>query len=95
MKPGGEDEIVTIWNIEDYIEKVLDWTLVRGIRSQLDALKAGFCSVFPMEKLGSFSPSEVRTMLCGDQAPIFNKEEILKYTEPKLGYTKDSPGFLR
>jgi len=95
LKPGGEDEIVTIWNIEEYIEKILDWTLVRGIRSQLDSLRAGFCAVFPMEKLGSFSPSEVRTMLCGDQAPIFNKEEILKYTEPKLGYTKDSPGFLR
>lgn len=95
LKPGGEHEIVTIWNIEDYIEKILDWTLVRGIRSQLDSLRAGFCAVFPMEKLGSFSPSEVRTMLCGDQAPIFNKEEILKYTEPKLGYTKDSPGFLK
>jgi hypothetical protein len=34
-------------------------------------------------------------MLCGDQAPVFTREEILKFTEPKLGYTKDSPGFLR
>ena len=34
-------------------------------------------------------------MLCGDQAPVFTREEILKYTEPKLGYSKDSPGFLK
>ena len=34
-------------------------------------------------------------MLCGDQAPVFTREEILKFTEPKLGYTKDSPGFQR
>ena len=38
---------------------------------------------------------KVRTMVCGDQAPVFSKEEILKFTEPKLGYNKDSPGFLR
>jgi E3 ubiquitin-protein ligase HECTD1 len=38
---------------------------------------------------------QVRTMVCGDQAPVFTREEILKFTEPKLGYTKDSPGFLR
>ena len=34
-------------------------------------------------------------MLCGYQSPVFTKEDILKYTEPKLGYTKDSPGFIR
>ena len=51
--------------------------------------------MFPIDKLGSFSPDEVRTMLCGDQAPVFTREEIMRYTEPKLGYSKDSPGFQR
>ena len=34
-------------------------------------------------------------MLCGDQEPVFTREEVIKYTEPKLGYAKDSPGFLK
>ena len=34
-------------------------------------------------------------MLCGDHVPVFTMEEIMKYTEPKLGYSKESPGFLR
>ena len=34
-------------------------------------------------------------MLCGDQDPVFTREEIMKYTEPKLCYSKESPGFLR
>ena len=34
-------------------------------------------------------------MLCGDQDTVFTREEIMKYTEPKLGYSKESPGFLR
>ena len=34
-------------------------------------------------------------MLCGDQDPVFTREEIMKSTKPKLGYSKESPGFLR
>ena len=47
-----------------------------------------------MSKYGSHS-ALLLTMLCGDQDPIFTKDEIMKYTEPKLGYTKESPGFLK
>lgn len=34
-------------------------------------------------------------MLSGDQCPSWTAEDILMYTEPKLGFTKESPGFLR
>ena len=34
-------------------------------------------------------------MLCEDQEPVFTRDEVIKYTEPKLGYSKDSPGFLK
>lgn len=42
-----------------------------------------------MEKLFLFSPSELQMILCGDQAPQWTQEDIINYTEPKLGYTKD------
>lgn len=48
-----------------------------------------------MSKLGSFSPDEVRLMLCGEQTPSWTREDIIAYTEPKLGFTRESPGFLR
>lgn len=48
-----------------------------------------------MSKMGSFSPDEVRLMLCGDQVPSWSREDVIAYTEPKLGFTKESPGFLR
>ena len=93
--PNGESEMVTIHNVEDYIQLVLDFTLVRGIRKQMEAFRSGFNQVFPMDKLGSFSPDEVKTMLCGDQCPIFTREDIIRFTEPKLGYTRESPAFLK
>ena len=34
-------------------------------------------------------------MLCGDQCPIFTREDIIRYTEPKLGYSRDSAAFLK
>merc|ERR1719347_1773517 len=75
LKPGFGDEAVTIHNLEEYIERTLDWVFIRGVRQQLEALRQGFNTVFPMDKLGAFTPNEVRTMLCGDQDPVFTREE--------------------
>lgn len=52
----------------------------------------GFNRVFPMEKLSSFSPKEVQMILCGNQSPSWNADDIINYTEPKLGYTRDRCG---
>jgi len=93
--PRGEFEDATIENVEDYIELLTDFCLNKGIHKQLTAFKEGFDLVFPLEKLGTFNPDEIRLMLCGDQSPNWTRDDILNYTEPKLGYTKDSPGFQR
>ncbi|XP_070578123.1 E3 ubiquitin-protein ligase HECTD1-like isoform X2 [Ptychodera flava] len=95
LKPNGEDEIVTLENAEEYIEAITDFCLHTGIRRQMEAFRNGFNEVFPMEKLHSFSPAEVQMMLCGDQAPNWTRDDILNYTEPKLGYTRESPVFQR
>ena len=50
---------------------------------------AGFDLVFPMEKLFLFSPTELQMILCGDQSPQWTRDDIINYTEPKLGYTRE------
>jgi len=95
LRPGGAEETVTIHNLEEFVERTVEWALYRGVRAQLEALRSGFNTVFPMERLGAFTPLEVRSLICGDQDPVFTREELLRYTEPKLGYTRDSPGFLK
>ena len=86
---------VTLENVEDYVELMSDFCLEVGIRRQMEALRRGFDRVFPMSRLAAFSPSELRLLLCGDQSPSWTREDIFNYTEPKLGYTRDSPGFQR
>jgi len=95
LRPGGEHQDVTEENVDEYVELMTEFYLRRGLARQLDAFKAGFDRVFAMARLRPFSPDEVKLMLCGDQAPTWSREDLLSYTEPKLGYNKDSPGFLR
>ncbi|CAG9766512.1 unnamed protein product [Ceutorhynchus assimilis] len=93
--PNGADIEVTIENVEEYAELTINYCLEVGLARQLEAFNKGFCRVFPMEKLAAFSPDEVKMMLCGNQNPEWSREDVLNYTEPKLGYTKESPGFQR
>ncbi|XP_011267642.1 E3 ubiquitin-protein ligase HECTD1 isoform X4 [Camponotus floridanus] len=92
---GGSDIAVTIENAREYTNLTINYCLNQGIYRQLEAFKLGFSKVFPMEKLHVFSPEEMRAMLCGEQNPQWTREDLLNYTEPKLGYTKESPGFQR
>lgn len=50
---------------------------------------AGFNRVFPMERLQTFSPHELQLLLCGEQAPSWSRDDLMCYTEPKYGYTKE------
>uniref|UniRef100_A0A1A7X551 E3 ubiquitin-protein ligase n=1 Tax=Iconisemion striatum TaxID=60296 RepID=A0A1A7X551_9TELE len=95
LKPNGDDEMVTMENAEEYVELMFDFCMHTGIQKQMEAFREGFNCVFPMEKLSSFSPKEVQMILCGNQTPSWNADDIISYTEPKLGYTRDSPGFQR
>uniref|UniRef100_A0A8C5CSD8 E3 ubiquitin-protein ligase n=1 Tax=Gadus morhua TaxID=8049 RepID=A0A8C5CSD8_GADMO len=95
LKPNGDDEMVTMENAEEYVELMFDFCMHTGIQKQMEAFREGFNRVFPMEKMSSFSHNEVQMILCGNQSPTWTSDDIVNYTEPKLGYTRESPGFVR
>ncbi|CAH0382752.1 unnamed protein product [Bemisia tabaci] len=95
LVPNGSDIDVSLENVEEYVDLTCNFCLESGIKRQIEAFRDGFNLVFPISKLRAFTPNEVRTMLCGDQNPQWTREDLLNYTEPKLGYSKDSPGFQR
>jgi E3 ubiquitin-protein ligase HECTD1 len=87
--PNGANVDVTINNVEEYCDLTIKYCLQDGIAKQLNAFHKGFCEVFPLSKLAAFTPMEARKMICGEQNPEWTREELLSYTEPKLGYSKD------
>ncbi|KAI6223049.1 BMA-HECD-1, isoform a [Aphelenchoides fujianensis] len=93
--PNGANTDVTIDNIELYLGKCVDFYLNSGIRQQVKAFREGFDSVFPLRSLKMLTPFEVQKLLSGEQYPEWTREDLINFTEPKLGYTRDSAGFLR
>lgn len=92
---NGEHIEVTSENARAYAEASARWMLRSGVRRQTDSFRRGFAKVFPPRRLRAFSAAELRLLLCGERGPVWTRDHLLQYTEPKLGYTRDSPGFLR
>ena len=64
LLPQGSQIAVTIDNVEQYLEKVIDFTLGSGVQRQVDAFRTGFTQVFPYSALSAFTPDEL-VMLYG------------------------------
>src|SRR5271163_3428128 len=64
LQRGGKNIDVTIDNVEEYVDLVVDFTIGRGIRRQIGEFKKGFSSVFPYEALCAFTADEL-VMLFG------------------------------
>jgi hypothetical protein len=71
-----------------YVELMAKFCLERAIHRQ------EFNHVFTMSRLVGFSPSELRLLLCADQSPSWTREDILNYSETKLGYTRGFQRFI-
>lgn len=90
LKKGGANVAVTIHNLDQYIRLVVYWTLVEGVRRQMDAFKEGFESIFPMDSLGHyFRPAELNRALCGDSAH-WSMDILRRACKIDHGYTIES-----
>ncbi|XP_026733333.1 E3 ubiquitin-protein ligase Ufd4 isoform X4 [Trichoplusia ni] len=95
LTDNGENIEVGPANARAYAEASARWMTRGGVRRQAAAFRRGFGAVFPPRRLRAFCAAELRLLLCGERGPVWTRDHLLQYTEPKLGYTRDSPGFLR
>ncbi|KAL9596591.1 MAG: hypothetical protein Q9179_004563 [Wetmoreana sp. 5 TL-2023] len=86
---GGNEVAVTIDNVGDYVEKVVDMTLGSGVQRQVDAFRTGFSQVFPYTALKAFTPSEL-VMLFGRVEEDWSIETLLDSIKADHGFNMDS-----
>ncbi|KAL8977505.1 MAG: hypothetical protein Q9177_006623 [Variospora cf. flavescens] len=86
---GGHDKAVTIENVGEYVEKVIDMTLGRGVQRQVDAFRAGFSQVFSYTALKAFTPGEL-VMLFGRVEEDWSIETLLDSIKADHGFNMDS-----
>ncbi|KAI5196419.1 hypothetical protein E4T38_08498 [Aureobasidium subglaciale] len=89
LQPKGAEIDVTIDNVELYVEKVIDFTLGRGVQKQVDAFSAGFSQVFPYSALKAFTPDEL-VMLFGRADEDWSLETLMDSIKADHGFNLDS-----
>ncbi len=63
---NGKTVDVTIENLQEYIDLVMDFTFHETLKLQLKAFKKGFNSIFPIDSLRTFAiDNELEDMICG------------------------------
>ncbi|KAI2636731.1 E3 ubiquitin-protein ligase UPL3 [Xylaria nigripes] len=87
--PGGSHVQVTIDNVESYLDKVIDMTLGRGVKRQVDAFRVGFSQVFPYSALSAFTPDEL-VSLFGRAEEDWSIETLTDSIKADHGFNMDS-----
>jgi len=65
LVPGGKEIDVTDANKTDYIEKIVQWRLTRGVVEQTASFKKGFNEIIPLSALQIFDEREFEMLLLG------------------------------
>lgn len=101
LRKGGKDVYVTPHNLDEYCKLVVHWFLVEGVSRQIEALREGFETVFPLSHLRLFYPEELELIFCGSnqgssQNTPWDVKMLMECCRLDHGYTADSRaiGFL-
>lgn len=85
----GDDVDVTSSNLEDYINKIIDFTLYDGITKQIESFVSGFSEIFPFTSMIIFSSEEL-TRLSGNEIENWNVETLITMVHADHGYSNKS-----
>lgn len=96
IKDGSTTQ-VTLANLQDYIDLVLDSTFNTSIQRQLAAFRKGFSTVLPLEALRIFrTEDELELLICGegnDDAEWKNGQRLQEVIVTAHGYHAKSRAF--
>lgn len=84
---------VTLDNLDEYISLIVEWTLDRGISSQLESFREGFTSILPSANSlfgGLFYADELDRLICGAGYQKWDVKLLNECTRCDHGYTHES-----
>ena len=79
LKENGRNIPVTQENKEEYVQRVVDYRLVRSVKEQLDKFLEGFHEIIPAELISIFNEQELELLISG--LPEINVDEWKGNTE--------------
>ena len=93
LKPNGNDILLTMNNIEEYVNLIYNFLFFRGIDKVKKYFREGFNMNFRVEKLKCFTSSEIEEYICGSVDVKWDKKVLFDNIIPEHGYTNQSKTF--
>ncbi|KAI0989988.1 hypothetical protein GJ496_001795 [Pomphorhynchus laevis] len=90
MVKNGRNKNVVTSNLADYINCVVRWRLVDGIRKQMEAMRDSFYSVIPLSAIKCFHADELHYLICGTQDDEWTEDGLQNCCRFAMGYTGQS-----
>ena len=93
LKPNGENILLTMNNIEEYINLIYDFIFFKGVNDLIDSFREGFNMNFDINKMQCFTSEEIEEHICGSKEIKWEKNNLYENLNPEHGYTKQSKIF--
>ena len=90
LRRGGREAQVDLANLDEYLRLVTEFTLMRGVRAQMEAVREGFDSVLDLGGLRLFYPEELDRLFCGSGFVAWDRKTLIECTRCDHGFTHDS-----
>ena len=90
LKENGEEILLTMKNVEEYINLIYDYIFYRGIDRAVTAFKEGFCLIYNIFNLKCFTSPEIEELICGSLEIKWDEDVLYENIKPEHGYTKQS-----
>jgi hypothetical protein len=90
LKKNGKDTLVSMENLDEYVDLIVEWSLVKGVEQQLEGFREGFESILPLSCLKLFYSEELDKLVCGTGYAKWDVKTLVECTRCDHGYTHDS-----
>jgi len=90
LKVGGSQELVTIYNLEEYLSSIFEKFFFSELQGHIEAFKFGFNSVFPITALKCFTSLELEEIIFGCPNDNWDYDILFENITPLHGFDKNS-----
>ena len=87
LKTGGSDILLSMKNIEEYVNLIYDYIFYRGIDRVVNAFREGFCLIYNIFNLKCFTSKELGELICGSLEVKWDEDTLYDNLKPDRGYT--------
>ena len=90
LKKGGSEILLTMKNVDEYVNLIYDFIFYKGIDRAVNAFKEGFNLIQNLFNLKCFTSLELEEYICGSLEIKWDEDTLYENLKPEHGYTKKS-----